>query len=276
MSHLVIDKRIRIGRLFFCLALLGACSQEAELKRLTPPEHDRLAREFLAAVRRDDSVSILRQVTPTLRLAFRDSLRAIVSLLPAGSVDTLRQVGVTRASKHGKYGTALVYELHTPAGWGLATVDILEEDGIRSVSGFSAERLPGSIESTSGFSLSGKSPAHFLVLLLALGCAGLSIVAAVLVAKEKIPRRWLWALFALLGVAPVTLNWATGEVSFQLLSVLLFSAGAVRPGLGGPWLVSVAFPIGAIAALQRVRRARAERALAGTEAAEPVEISPAS
>jgi hypothetical protein len=277
MSHLLIDKRIHIGRLFFCLALLGACSQEAELKRLTPPHHDRLAREFLTAVRGDDSVSILKQVTPALQVqGFRDTLRLIASSLPAGSIDTLRQVGLTRTRKDGEFRTELIYELHTPSGWGSATIAILEERGIRSVSGFRVNRLPGSIKGTSGFSLSGRSPAHFLMLLLALGCAGLSIVAAVLVAKEKIQRRSLWALFALLGVAPVTLNWATGGVSFQLLSVVLFSAGAVRPGLGGPWLVSVAFPIGAISALRRVRHARAERALARTEAAEPVEISPAS
>jgi hypothetical protein len=274
----VTDKRIRIPCVLFALALLSGCDQPAALKRLTPPEHDQLAREFLAAVRRGDSVSLLKQVTPTaLQIpGFRDSLHAAASSLPDGSIDTLRQVGITRVRTKGTYRTSLTYELHTRAGWGLVIIDILEESGVRSVDGFRADRLPAAIETTNGFSLSGKSPFGFLVLLLALGCAGLSVAAAVLVAKERIPRRWLWALFALLGVAPVTLNWATGEVSFQLLSVALFSAGFVRAGLGGPWLVSVAFPIGAIAALRRARRARSERVSSKPEVAESEEVSPAS
>jgi hypothetical protein len=272
----VTDNWIRLGRAVCVMVLLSGCNQAAELKRLTPPEHDRLAREFLAAVRTRDSISILKQVTPSLQTpGSLDSLWAVASQLPGGQIDTLRQVGINRVRASGTYTTSLAYEIHTPAGWGLAVVNILEASGHRSVEGFHTERLPAAIQTTNGFSLRGGNPFGFLVLLLALGCAGFTIVAAVMVVRERIPRRWLWAMFALLGVAPVTVNWTTGQVSFQLLSVALFSAGFVSAGLGGPWLVSAAFPIGAIAAVRKVRSARSEKLLPKHEAMK-VDTSPAS
>jgi hypothetical protein len=43
---------------------------------------------------------------------------------------------------------------------------------------------------------------------------------------------------------------------FQLIGVQVLSAGIVRMGPASPWLVTVAFPVGAIAALERLRRAQ--------------------
>jgi hypothetical protein len=272
----VIDNRFRLGHAVCILMLLSGCNQAGELKRLTPPEHDRLAREFLDAVRARDTVSILDRVTPSLQVpGSLDSLWAVASRLPGGPIDTLRQVGLNRVRTNSRYRTSLAYEIHTSAGWGLAVVNILEQGGQRSVEGFYTKPLPAAIETTNGFSLRGGNPVGFLVLLLALLCAGFTIVAAVIVVKERIPRRWLWALFALLGVAPVTVNWATGQVSFQLLSVALFSAGIISAGIGGPWLVSAAFPAGAIAAVHKVRSVRRARLLPKPEAG-TIDTSPAS
>jgi hypothetical protein len=106
--------------------------------------------------------------------------------------------------------------------------------------------------------LSGSNPLGFVVLLLAFACAVFTIVAAVMVVRSRVPRRWLWAAFALIGVPSFTMNWTTGQVSVAFLSIALFSAGFVTSGLGGPWLVTVAFPVGAIAAMRKARSARSE------------------
>jgi hypothetical protein len=64
------------------------------------------------------------------------------------------------------------------------------------------------------------------------------------------PRRWLWALFALFGVGSFAMNWTTGAVSSSLFSFQLIGS-IQRVGLAGPWFISVSFPLGAIVALRK-------------------------
>jgi hypothetical protein len=140
----MIDNRIRLGRVACVFVLLSGCNQTDQLKRLTPPEHDRLAREFLTAVRTRDTTSILERATPSLHdRASLDTLWIAASLLPAGQIDTLRQLGVNRVSANSTLRTSLTYELHTSAGWGLAEINIVEQDGHRSVEGFFYQTVAG-------------------------------------------------------------------------------------------------------------------------------------
>jgi hypothetical protein len=60
----------------------------------------------------------------------------------------------------------------------------------------------------------------------------------------------LWVLFIISGITQTTLNWATGEVTFTPVSILLFSAGYAQ-GIHSPWVLSVAAPVGAVAYLVR-------------------------
>ena len=242
----------------FAALFLSACDQQSALKRFTTPEHDQLARGFLSAVRLGDSVTIWKALSPPVQQvpAVMDSLRAATSVLPQGSIDTLRQVGAHKARWDDVDRSLLTYELHTANGWGLVDVGVVEEIGLRYVESFRTAALPASLEATNSFGRGAKSATSLAVLLAALCCAVLSLGVAARVARTRIPRRWLWALFALVGVGPLALNWTTGQVMFQLIGVQLLSAGIVRTGPASPWLVTVAFPVGAIAALERLRRAK--------------------
>jgi hypothetical protein len=83
-----------------------------------------------------------------------------------------------------------------------------------------------------------------------------------------------WALFALVGVAPITLNWTTGALQVQPIAFLILSFAFVRTGFG-PWMLSVAFPVGAIVTLHKVSQMRAQ-ALQGAsdESAQNIEAAP--
>ena len=72
-------------------------------------------------------------------------------------------------------------------------------------------------------------------------------------------RRWRWVAASLIGVSAVYVNWTTGEVSSQLFTVQLFSAGAVRASEFAPWILAFSFPVGTLIALERYRKWRAER-----------------
>jgi hypothetical protein len=227
------------------------------LERLTLPEHDRIAREFIAAVRAGDTARAIGYLPPGNRPpTIGDTLRAVAAFLPAGPHDTLRVVGVHRFDGPGVQRSLLVFELHTAAGWGLAEVGVVEQGGTRHVDTFRTERTAASLQTTNAFRLSGKSAGHHLILLLAISCATLSIFVAVRAARTPMRRRWLWTLLALIGTSPLTLNWTTGGFGVQLLGVQLLSAGFSRAAPVGPWMIVAAFPIGALVTLTHLRRIR--------------------
>jgi len=243
-------------------ALLLACAPQA-LERLTLPAHDQLARAFIAAVLAGDVERATGWLAPgNYPPAIGDTLRAIATILPAGAPDTLRVVGVHRFDGPGVRKSLLVYELHTPAGWGLAEVGVVEQRGTRHVERFQTERTTASLATTNAFRLSGKSGGHYLILLLALASAAVSIYAAVRAARTPMRRRWLWALLALIGASPVTLNWTTGGFGVRLLGVQLLSAGFARTAPVGPWMIIAAFPVGALITLAHLGRVQRRQATA--------------
>jgi hypothetical protein len=61
-------------------------------------------------------------------------------------------------------------------------------------------------------------------------------------------------LFIVLGVCTFTLDWSTGEMEFQPISVLLMSAAFTRDGYIGPWTFDFAVPLGALVFLLTQRR----------------------
>lgn len=240
------------------------------MKQITPPEDDRLARDFIAALRENDSTRLLKELGQNIQgvPAFRDSLRAAGTELPKGQVDTLRQVGANISRNQTGDISALTYELHTATGWGLANVVIMGPSDGRAVTGFRVVAIAASLEELNSFRRGAKHPGRWIVLLLAVCVAAFSIWMAVVAARTRMKRRWWWALFALIGVAPFILNWTTGEVAFQLLQIVFLSAAFVGTPPFGPWMVTVAFPIGAIATLYHVRQ---QRAAAAAPPIEPIE-----
>jgi hypothetical protein len=143
----------------------------------------------------------------------------------------------------------LLYELWGHGGIALAQIEILEDGTERSVNGVEIQPMTKSLAATNGF-LANMGPAQLAVLLVAIGLALFEIPTAVIVAITPIPRRWLWAGFALFGVGTFAMNWTTGAVSSNLMYIELIGS-IQRDGLAGPWLISVSFPLGAIVALRK-------------------------
>ncbi|MFL5616295.1 MAG: hypothetical protein ACJ796_21695 [Gemmatimonadaceae bacterium] len=204
----------------------------------------------------------MQRLSPTLWQlpGVRDSLVLLATHLPHGAVDSMHVVGANRFSNGNVDRSALTYEYHSAQGWGVVTVNVLHELDLRYVDGIRADTLPRSLEALNAFALGEKGAGHYLMLVMLLACAGTAVTACVLTLRTPMPRRWLWALFSLVGTSDFLFNWTTGQTGFALLTVRFLAAGAVRSLPAAPWILSVSFPIGAILALRRVQQARATRA----------------
>ena len=241
--------------------LLSACSQERALRTFATPAADSVARDFIQQLRRGDPAASRRLSPDLLRVeGIQDSLRNVTRYFPPGPVRETELVGAEAFVEPGLTTRRLVYQEHSAGGWALVQVVIVEDEAkYRYVGGVNVMRTQGRIQDANAFTLAGTGPVHWMMLALAIGVPLFCMAAAVRVARTPMPRRWLWALFALLAAGKLTLNWSTGDLSMALINLQLLGAGAMRTGLGGPWLLSVALPLGAIISLAKRRRFLADQ-----------------
>ena len=232
----------------------------------TPPEFpapdDRLARETLADLQHRDLEAVRSHIDSAVASPNGPMSPALSMLADsiAGytAADSATRVGYnvfTVAGAPDRRRMGVTYELSGHGRWLLATVEMSGTGDAERIIGLRIVPRTQSLASESAFTFRGKGPAHFLVLLMAIVCAGGSLVTAVVVARTRMPRRWLWAFVALVGAMVVQFDWSSGASRVLLFQVVLLSAGFAKAGPFAPWIVSFAMPVGAVLALDRRRRA---------------------
>jgi hypothetical protein len=116
----------------------------------------------------------------------------------------------------------------------------------KSIVGFHVQMIPKSIKELNDFSLVNIDLSRQAFLILWILVPLFSIYVAVLCLRTKVRLKFLWFLFIIIGVGKLTLNWSTGNLTTYPLAVQLLGASYFRPGLYGPWLFSVSWPLGAM------------------------------
>jgi hypothetical protein len=255
-----------------CLVAIGlltiGCSIDRVVQRMTPADADARSRAYLGLLVRGQLDSAIAPLLPELQRAeTRAELGKIAALFRGQPLDSTRVIGVQVNTFNGTRHANLSYELHSPAGWFLANVATVDSANRWFVEGASGRTIPEPLEHTTRFTLVGRSPVHYLWLVLMLVAAGTSLgVALFVVSRRTMPRRWLWSAVALVGVGTMTLDWTSGMVGFNPITVMLLSGAVMRAGPVAPWTLSFAFPLGAVLALRRYRGWRASSATPTTDA----------
>lgn len=236
------------------LTCLGGCS-------IKPPAEDLAAGErLLAGLTLGDSVGLATQLDPKLVTPQTWTvLRQLTDSFVRWQPDSARLVGWQGLNSGPRHKAVLTYQLEGPSRWQLLIMSVHKRSGEIQVDGVRWVILPAPLDSLHRFRLTGKPFGSYFVLVMAVVMAGISIVTAGIIAFSGMPRRWLWALVALIGFTRFTLEWTTNAVSYEALQAQLFSAGLYRPGPYAPWFVSFSLPGGALIAWRRLRRWQAAR-----------------
>ena len=97
------------------------------------------------------------------------------------------------------------------------------------------------------FTLTDKAPLQYAFLLAAILSPVLMIAALIKVIRAKgLRRKWLWAIAAFAGVFSFQMNWATGRIFSNFLTVQLLDAGATRgASTFSAWVITMTLPLGA-------------------------------
>ena len=150
--------------------------------------------------------------------------------------------------------TNLSYQIHFPGSWAAGNVVVGHAGRIPTVLGSHFQPVPDSLETLSRFNFSGKYVAHYLFFAGCIAVPSLILITLGVCIRSRIRRKWLWIIFILVGFGRIKLNWVTGQIAVQYVTVVLFGASAIRPGPYAPWTLGFAIPVGAISFLALRRR----------------------
>lgn len=221
------------------------------------PETDALARAAYNEVR-TGSPTLEAHLSADLRNPEAQAkIAQLRSYIPAGEPRSGRAIGWNYTTIVGQGRTAVLnYEYDYPGKVALAQITMQRPEGARVwlVNGLHVQVATLEQLNALKFSLANKSPAHYAFLGGLIASLALMLASVVKVVRTRgLRRKWLWVILSFLGIFTFTMNWYTGQVSFNLLNVAVLGAGVVK-GLSrfDPWMVTFILPLGAILILTGV------------------------
>jgi hypothetical protein len=244
------------------LVVLGGCSQEAMLRKLSSPEDESTARAYIDQLRARDFAALEQAIDPAIAGPdLHGNLVKMADMIPAQEPTSVKLVGVQSFHKSDEKTVNIALEYRFGEQWLMAEVAVQTKNGVKRIVGLHVVPQSKSLEAQNKFSLAGKTLIQYFVLAAAIAAALFSLFALMIAARTKFSgRKWPWILFILFGFGKVSVNWTTGELSSSLISIQLFSASALA-NFNGPFIVSFSLPIGAILFLamrKRLKRGPAE------------------
>lgn len=198
------------------------------------------------AARNFDAVE--NELDPSLRSPdIRAKLSQLAGLIPQGEPKSITTIGANINTVNQDTSYSLTYEYEYADAWLVANVVLKKVDEKLQVAGVQVTPTLQSQKSLNSFSLTNKSPMHYVFLVLTVLIPVFCVATLVACWKSKIQKRkWLWYLFIALGFAQFSLNWSTGQTNIWPMSFLLLGAGFRQAGPYAPLILTFALPIGAV------------------------------
>jgi hypothetical protein len=121
--------------------------------------------------------------------------------------------------------------------------------GERRILRLHVQAHPESMQARNAFSMAGKDLNQYTILVGMVATAVTTVRALVLWFRRwrTTRRKWLWLLAIFVGTFKLSIDWTTGAFAFQVLTIKFLPLSVMRDGPVGPWILSLWFPVGAIA-----------------------------
>lgn len=255
LKNSVLPALLLIGAVF-----LSGCGFRNITVIYVPKDADAFARDYLNMLKKGDIEGAIGSTNKDfLTDKARDQFLEVSRLLDKGELLSVEVVKFHNLkwyfSKEKK--TLIDYQLQLEGAWVEAIVVVDGGDGAMSVSGLYVEPLPKSLREIHSENFYAKPPRQYMVAFIAFIVPIFIFYTLLICFAAPVKFKPLWAALIILGVARLSLEWTTGQISFYPFSILFFGAEAVKDGIYGPWVLSFSFPLGAVAfhAYNRMTRA---------------------
>jgi len=237
---------------------MSACSLKSALEKAAP-ETTATAKSTFEGLRHKQLDQVEAGFFPGLdRSELHGKLPEVAALIPDGDPVSVHKVGafVVCKTRSGCDNTVtLEYEFPSHR-FVLFNVVVHSQDGRSGLLSVYVQNRSQSLEEENRFTLVGKNPLQYAVLLAWIVIASVSIYSLILcIRTPMLKKKWLWIIFILLGVGRLSLNWTTGEAAFTTFYIMVLPAGSFGQPYG-PWILLVSLPVGSIAFLVLRERLR--------------------
>jgi len=229
--------------------LLIGCNQEAMMEKLTPKEEVEYSKKYLALFQSRDFESLAAPINPQLKTdQLQLQLEQVAQFFPPDPPKSIDLVGSHTFTNGERWQGDITFQYEFPSSWLIANINLERiGNGELIVNGVNVNPIPDSLETLNKFTLKGKSPVHYLFFTLAITLPLFILFTFITCLRTPIKnRKWLWAIFILLGFVQFTINWTSGAINFKPISFLLLGAAYFYGNEFAPLMLSVALPVGAI------------------------------
>jgi hypothetical protein len=235
------------------LLMLAGCSAVAR-----NPQVDAEARSAFDQLRRHEDAALTARMAPELRTpAAAAQLAALEGYLPAREPRSRTAVGTNTIQATGEGETVYTtdeYDFRDRRA--LVSMRFHRAQGQQAwqIEGLHADVATAAQLARNRMTLAGKSVWQILFLVLVIA-SPLTMIAALIkvIRTPGLKRKWLWGIGAFFGLCSLQMNWTTGQLGVQWLTVQLIDFGVTR-GLSdfSPWMLKMTLPVDAVLILAGV------------------------
>jgi hypothetical protein len=228
------------------LLLLAGCNLSSHFEKVDPDAVSS-SKTYFDFLRHGQFEELEKVLDPSINgTDIRNTLTSMATLIPNQNPEAVKTVWAHTSCSVHTCDTTTTLEYKYPATRLILTVVIRREGSESSVVGFHLQPISESLMEANRFTLKDRGVSQYTALTLAVLFPLFSVYALVLCVRTKnLKRKWLWAIFILLGIGRLSVLWTTGQCFFTFSFIQLLSAGAIAKPYG-PWEISISMPLGAI------------------------------
>ena len=247
--------------LFLALTMLtaaGGCSPETLLDKSVPETLERFARDFISKLEKGEveaAEDLLDPMVPLTKPLHQKFVEVSEQLKVAG-VDEVHLVRHTRIkSMIGENIKAqFTYEIKAGTGYYVSNIAVGSEKGKMVIQGMYIEPIPGPLSEINAFTLKGKSIRHYAMLIFVIGIPLFVLYTLYLCYNSTWYMKWVWIASMIPGIGNISLNWTSGKLALNIVSISSVWAPAFRDGQSGAWYLTFAIPIISLAFYYKYRK----------------------
>ena len=249
----------RLVGVALCVALAGCLDFSRDAYYVIAHDDDEALAQSLLRVMHDGDRDATAVLLPGVASASDDIWAQMQETMASADLPAAYLVGAhTYYSNDGRAST-LVYEGPRQGGYFVAEVR-MSNGAITNATFWRNDRT---VAERNRLLAQPISLSRLLVLLLGVGSFAYSLLTFGAVLRSNVSARRRWAVASLIGFAVLSVNWTTGATSLEVASFRLPVLLIGRSGPDAPWVFGVLFPLGALLANLRLKRAR--RAASATQ-----------
>ncbi|MGF1758846.1 hypothetical protein L4D76_13065 [Photobacterium sagamiensis] len=245
------------------IMFITACSYKLDESSIPPESQDAI--DYMQLLIDNDIENFRSNFNSELfSTVTEEELHRVTAFIPGGELLSTKVISWNIRTVNSVWHGNFTLEYQFTSGWAVAQVSLDRIGGNTVLNAFRFTPTKASLEELNSFSAVTPTLDRILIVILTFASPIFMVITCYSVYKTPMPvKKWKWYLLSFLGFGAVTMNWTTGVINFQLLTVQLVGFGAGTGTQYAPWMFKFTVPVSAMIFWMR-RKKYIEQAKANT------------